>query len=69
MISEISSGVVPNNAAALWTAAGLAKWGLLSAPSNNKRNGEKILVKLTGAWSCHIESKQIRFLSQDPKFI
>lgn len=33
MISEISSCVVPNTAAAFWTAAGLAKRGLLSAPT------------------------------------
>lgn len=32
MISDMSSWVVPRTAAALWTAAGLAKWGLLSAP-------------------------------------
>mgnify|MGYP006973395151 FL=1 len=33
MISEISSCVVPNTAAAFWTAAGLVKRGLLSAPT------------------------------------
>ena len=38
MISEISSCVVPNTAAAFWTAAGLAKRGLLSAPTEIDRD-------------------------------
>lgn len=38
MISEISSCVVPNTAAAFWTAAGLVKRGLLSAPTKIQIN-------------------------------
>lgn len=37
---------------------------VLIQPNQDANISEKI-----GAWSCHIESKQIRFLSQDPKFI